>query len=241
MPSRRRPPRRSRCRRSGRAAPRPTEVLVCPISPAAPGAPRSSWPPDDDADARCRWTPSRTSGPGAARGARAARTAPSRWRRCRRRPGRRRSARRRNGASSTPSQPDMIGESRLAPRAKSTVPGMRQPHRAYGVRRPAELVEQGLERRPRPAASGPRRPDPTSWSRSTDASTLAVEVAHPELGAAAADRAGQHDAGVPVEAQVDRRPAAGRGARSSLGALDDQPGARAARRAGRRPPSGTGR
>ena len=51
---------------------------------------------------------------------------------------------------------------------------------------------------------------------------VAVEVADAELGATAADRAGQHDADVLVEPQPYRRAPAGRAGPVLVGALDDE-------------------
>ena len=146
-------------------------ILLCPISPAAPSAPRSSCPPVTIPTPMPveAFTKSR-----------------SRWRsRC---PRRSESAITlaslstktgapeplvsffRYGASSTPSQPAMIGESRLAPRSRSTVPGMLRPTaRTSFVRRPASL-----SRSANPAATWGIRSSgaaPTSWSSSVVAST----------------------------------------------------------------------
>ena len=64
-------------------------------------------------------------------------------------------------------------------------------------------------------------PTPTSWSRGVGGELGAVEVEDRELAAGAPDRDGQHDAGVLVEDQGARGPAAGRG---ELLADQQQPG-----------------
>ena len=88
--------------------------------------------------------------------------------------------------------------------------GDAQPDRAYVVRAAAEPGEQARASRRRPAASGAGA-GADLLVEVGRGEHVAVEVADPELGAAAPDRPGQHDAGVPVEAQVARRPAARRG------------------------------
>ena len=141
---------------------------MCPISPAAPDAPRSSRPPDTmptpmpveaftKTRSWCRSRCPRRSESAITLASLSTKTGAA-------------VSGRRNGASSTPSQPAMIGESRLAPRTKSTVPGMDSPtartasgdRPTLASRSPKAATTCGISS----SAAGP-----TSWSRSTDAST----------------------------------------------------------------------
>ena len=185
-------------------------VLVCPISPAAPAAPRSSWPPVTmptpmpvdaftKSRSRCcsRW-PRRSDNAITLASLSTKTGCPAAGQV------------RRNGASSTPSQPRHDRRVQAGPAREVHGAGDRQPDRAYVVRGAAGLVEQGPERRRPPAASG-RAPTARPPGPGQRGQHRPVEVADAELGAAAPDRPGEHDAGVAVEAELHRGAAAGRG------------------------------
>ena len=125
---------------------------------------------------------------------------------------------RRYGGSSTPSQPAMIGESRLVRRTKSTVPGMLNPTARTSLAGRSEAVEQFAERGHdlgHQLVGG----GADLLVQVDGGQDLAVQVAHAELGAAAPDRPGQYDARVAVEPQPDRRPATGGGRAVLVGSL----------------------
>ena len=208
-PARRRPPRRSRCRRSGTAAPRPTAVLVCPISPAAPSAPRSSRPPVTmptpmpvdaftKSRSRCRSRCPRRSESAITLASLSTKT------------GAPRSASRRNGASSTPSQPGHDRRVQAGARARSRrCPGCSARPRGPRVRRPPQpssrsanaghhLRHQVVRRPARPpgrgraeASTSPSRSQTPSWVRLrpiAPASTTPASPVEPQADRAAARR-----------------------------------------------------
>jgi hypothetical protein len=110
--------------------------------------------------------------------------------------------------------------------------GDRQPHRADVARLAPDLVQQaaepGHDLRHQVLRGRPHRLVQVHRDEHR-----AVEVADPELGAAATDGPGEHHPGVPVEAQV-RGGTARRGALlAHVRALDDQPGVEQRREPGR--------
>ena len=116
--------------RQGR--PSAASIRVCPISPAAPRWPTTTRPsatmPSPRPVEAFTTRASRSAPPGAPR---AARSAPARRRRCATKSGASRDPAR-YGASATPSQPAITGESRLTPRAGVDGAGQAQPDRRDG-------------------------------------------------------------------------------------------------------------
>ncbi len=217
-------------------------VLVCPISPAAPSAPRWSTAAGDDAGAEAGRGLDQQHVVEAARGARAARRAPSRWRRCRAAPARRCGELAvRYGASATPSQPLMIGESRLRAALVVDRAGDAQPRRRVtSSSRPAGLVEQ-VRRAVWPAPASARRgPTPTSWSTSARPRAPRRRGRRRRAGCGCGrSAAGEHHAGVGVEARAAR--AAGRRSTAPSSSSTTRPALEQRGRAAPRPPCGTAR
>ena len=122
------------------------------------------------------------------------------------------------GGSGTPSQPLMIGESRLPPRSLVDGAGQAHPDAVDPVVAVAGVVEQRIE----PLDDVGHQVVGAETGLLIDIGGrqyFAGQVAHGEPGAAAADGRGQHDAGVGVEAQERRGASAGRWRQF---ALDDQ-------------------
>ena len=94
--------------------------------------------------------------------------------------------RRGTAPSSTPSQPDMTGESMLTPRTGSRVPGRLSPTRAPAVAATARRAGRASRSAIRASARRGRRP--TSWSTRVGGELLAARSNDRDLAARAADR-----------------------------------------------------
>ena len=186
-------------------SPSAAECLLWPISPVAPAAPCSTSPPammpipspvealsTRASRGGCGWPSSSEVASAVASLARwtGASVTSARY-----------------GASGTPSQPRMTGESTLMTRTGSTVPDRLMPTASTR----GSIPSSSSRNRAATTGMSSSGPVPTSWSDHTPGQLLPVEVEDAELGARASHRGGQHHAGAAVEDQRGRWAAAGGG------------------------------